>query len=41
MVRAGLASVQPIATMKEIAILGTYDIEAKKKLVKYLVGIKD
>jgi len=27
--------------MEEIAILGSYDIEAKKALVKYLAGIKD
>jgi aromatic ring hydroxylase len=27
--------------MEDIAIMGTYDVEAKKKLAKYLAGIKD
>lgn len=27
--------------MEKIAIMGTYDIESKKKLAKYLAGIKD
>ena len=45
---SGLAGVQQIAglhgggspLMEEIAILGGYDLEAKKKLVKHLAGIK-
>ncbi len=49
LVCSGLGSVQQIAgihgggspVMEEIAILGAYDMEAKKALVKYLAGIKD
>ena len=49
MVCSGMAGISQIAgihgggspVMEEIAILGSYDIEAKKALVKYLAGIKD
>jgi len=49
LVCSGLAGVQQIAgihgggspVMEEIAILGGYDLEAKKKLVKRLAGISD